>query len=186
MVPGYQHGMNGPACRLYRVVPVPQLLQHFASDRSHMRRPDGEWSAPPPPYPCIIAAATGHTNTLPRHRDMTCDLYRSGPLVLPPVPTSKARPNEEAGPAAAAARQQAQHAAQGGDAGGDAGPGRDHAAQPEAASNDRPSVPAIVHLASLHSYAFGQVFNESDMLQAFGVTCEQVLSTAYAYLPEVV
>lgn len=44
------------ACRRrYRVVPAADYLEHFASDRSHMRRPDGSWSAPPPPEPCIVA-----------------------------------------------------------------------------------------------------------------------------------
>jgi hypothetical protein len=148
-----------------------------------MLRPDGAWSAPPPTYQCIIAPATGHTNTLPRHRDMARDLYRGGP----PVPASEARPDadEDACPATAAARQQAQHAAQGEDTDREAGAGlgRDHHTA-QSASNDRRSVPAIAHLASLHTSAFGQVFNESDMLQAFGVTCEEVLSAAYAHLPE--
>ena len=29
------------------------FLQHFSSDRSHMRTASGEWASPPPPYDCI-------------------------------------------------------------------------------------------------------------------------------------
>jgi hypothetical protein len=32
----------------FRVVPRDQYLAYFASDRSHMKRPDGSWMAPPP------------------------------------------------------------------------------------------------------------------------------------------
>ena len=33
---------------LCRVVPASTFLAHFASDRSHMLRPDGDYQAPPP------------------------------------------------------------------------------------------------------------------------------------------
>ncbi|GAQ79863.1 hypothetical protein KFL_000400060 [Klebsormidium nitens] len=47
--------------RLFRVVPAQTYLQHFSSDRSHMRRPDGSWMAPPPPYPPILKVeGVGH------------------------------------------------------------------------------------------------------------------------------
>lgn len=68
--------------RMYRLVPAASLLQHFASDRSHMRRPDGSWCAEPPPYPCITAAAAAAaadgscTMNLPRYRDMACDVLQ--------------------------------------------------------------------------------------------------------------
>lgn len=39
--------------RFFRVVPAKQFLQHFASDRRHMKRPDGSWIKPPPPYTAI-------------------------------------------------------------------------------------------------------------------------------------
>ena len=39
--------------RRLRLVPFPLLQQRFASDRSHMRRPDGGWNAPPPSWPPI-------------------------------------------------------------------------------------------------------------------------------------
>lgn len=60
-----------------RLVPARVLLQRFASDRSHMRRPDGTWSAPPPPQPCIVAQDGSSTMNLGRYRDMRAD-------VLPP------------------------------------------------------------------------------------------------------
>ncbi|CAB3256476.1 unnamed protein product [Arctia plantaginis] len=39
--------------RFFRVVPAKQFFQQFASDRRHMKRPDGSWIKPPPPYPAI-------------------------------------------------------------------------------------------------------------------------------------
>ena len=39
--------------RLFRVISADAFLQEFASDRSHMRKEDGTWFAPPPPYPPI-------------------------------------------------------------------------------------------------------------------------------------
>lgn len=35
------------------MVPAREFLKTFASDRSHMRREDGTWLAPPPNYPPI-------------------------------------------------------------------------------------------------------------------------------------
>jgi hypothetical protein len=61
-------------------VPAPLFLRRFASDRSHMRdAAGGGWLQPPPPYPCIVAAAdaadgAGATNTLPAY------------LEFPPMP----------------------------------------------------------------------------------------------------
>lgn len=40
-------------CRCFRVIPAEQYLASFSSDRRHMRRPDGTWIKPPPPYPSI-------------------------------------------------------------------------------------------------------------------------------------
>ena len=34
----------------FRVIPSREFLLTFASDRSHMRRQDGSYTAPPPPY----------------------------------------------------------------------------------------------------------------------------------------
>jgi len=36
---------------LVRMIPAAEYLPHLVSDRSHMRRPDGSWIAPPPPWP---------------------------------------------------------------------------------------------------------------------------------------
>ena len=44
---------------LFRVVPATLFLRHFESDRSHMYNAHtGTWSAPPPPYQCILPAAS--------------------------------------------------------------------------------------------------------------------------------
>lgn len=39
--------------RMIRSVPAELFLQKFSSDRSHMKKPDGSWSMPPPSYPPI-------------------------------------------------------------------------------------------------------------------------------------
>ncbi|XP_027058290.1 protein N-terminal glutamine amidohydrolase [Pocillopora verrucosa] len=36
--------------RKFRVIPAEIFLSTFASDRSHMKKPNGEWVKPPPPY----------------------------------------------------------------------------------------------------------------------------------------
>ncbi|BBN16271.1 protein N-terminal glutamine amidohydrolase [Marchantia polymorpha subsp. ruderalis] len=41
--------------RLFRVVRASTFLRTFASDRRHMRTPEGGWLAPPPNYECIVA-----------------------------------------------------------------------------------------------------------------------------------
>lgn len=51
----------------FRVVPARQFLRLFASDRSHMRRRDGSWHEPPPPYSPIRTASCSHN--LDRFRD---------------------------------------------------------------------------------------------------------------------
>ena len=38
---------------MFRVVPAERFRDDFSSDRSHMRRADGSYSAPPPPWPAI-------------------------------------------------------------------------------------------------------------------------------------
>lgn len=37
----------------FRLVPGEDYRAQFASDRSHMRRSDGSWQKPPPPWPAI-------------------------------------------------------------------------------------------------------------------------------------
>jgi len=46
--------LNPEYHRFFRVIPAGQFLQTFASDRRHMKKPDGSWMKPPPPYPCIL------------------------------------------------------------------------------------------------------------------------------------
>ncbi|KAM7271649.1 hypothetical protein ACFE04_030863 [Oxalis oulophora] len=41
--------------RFFRVVHAPLFLRHFASDRRHMKGPDGKWTAQPPTYEPIVA-----------------------------------------------------------------------------------------------------------------------------------
>lgn len=44
-----------PEChRKVRVVPAEMYLELFASDRSHMKKRNGNWRHPPPPYPAIM------------------------------------------------------------------------------------------------------------------------------------
>jgi len=58
-----------PALRpRFRLLPERLFRAVFASDRSHMRREDGTWLAPPPPWPCI--QAPGESMTLPALRDV--------------------------------------------------------------------------------------------------------------------
>jgi len=42
-------------CRKFRIVKAEDFLMHFASDRSHMLKEDGEWMSPPPTYPPILS-----------------------------------------------------------------------------------------------------------------------------------
>jgi hypothetical protein len=52
----------------FRLIGASELAATFASDRSHMRRADGQWSEPPPPWPPIGRA--GLPDTLARYLDM--------------------------------------------------------------------------------------------------------------------
>lgn len=52
--------------RRFRVVPWACFRDHFSSDRSHMRTPDGQWSSPPPSYPPLRGAKAESSMTLPR------------------------------------------------------------------------------------------------------------------------
>lgn len=47
--------------RKFRVINASIFLNTFASNRSHMRSPEGGWLAPPPQYPCI---QTNNSNTI--------------------------------------------------------------------------------------------------------------------------
>ena len=43
-------------CRKFRIIPADVFLSTFASDRSHMKKPSGEWIKEPPPYRPIRTA----------------------------------------------------------------------------------------------------------------------------------
>lgn len=47
-----RHGAHAP---LFRVFDGADYVRVLSSDRSHMRRPDGSWTEPPPPWPPILA-----------------------------------------------------------------------------------------------------------------------------------
>ncbi|HET6582698.1 MAG TPA: hypothetical protein VFG69_04610 [Nannocystaceae bacterium] len=49
----------------FRIVVRDAYVRDFASDRSHMRGPDGAWLQPPPPWPAI-----GRGHSLPRLLDL--------------------------------------------------------------------------------------------------------------------
>ncbi|XP_072768675.1 protein N-terminal glutamine amidohydrolase isoform X2 [Nerophis lumbriciformis] len=50
------HSLSPEYHRKLRVVPADCFLLNFASDRSHMKKEDGSWTMPPPPYPPIRTA----------------------------------------------------------------------------------------------------------------------------------
>lgn len=58
--------------RFFRVIPANEFLKEFASDRRHMKRPDGTWIKPPPNYPAI--STTGQYNILkhPQSNTVLC------------------------------------------------------------------------------------------------------------------
>ncbi|XP_022130210.2 protein N-terminal glutamine amidohydrolase [Pieris rapae] len=58
--------------RFFRVVPGKYFLQHFSSDRRHMKRPDGSWIKPPPPYSAISTSASSHN--LDEYINMDADI----------------------------------------------------------------------------------------------------------------
>lgn len=43
--------------RYFRVIAASDFLRDFASDRRHMKRPDGSWIKPPPNYPAITTTS---------------------------------------------------------------------------------------------------------------------------------
>ncbi len=50
---------------LFRVVPAMEFMETFASDRRHMRYPDGSWHQPPPPWQPPHGPHPPGTHTLP-------------------------------------------------------------------------------------------------------------------------
>jgi hypothetical protein len=57
----------------FRLVPAERYRRDFASDRSHMRRRDGRWQRPPPPW-----APIGRGMNLPDYLDMAAST--TGPV----------------------------------------------------------------------------------------------------------
>jgi len=55
--------------RFFRVIPAREFLNRFASDRRHMKKPDGSWAMPPPGYP-PIRAKDGTRNNIDRCIDV--------------------------------------------------------------------------------------------------------------------
>jgi hypothetical protein len=55
---------------IFRVIAAADYLTGLASDRSHMRKPDGSYFAPPPPWP---APGGGKRNTLLSWIDVSCN-----------------------------------------------------------------------------------------------------------------
>lgn len=54
-----------PHAPRFRVIEGDEFVREFASDRRHMRAPDGTWRAEPPPWPAI-----GNGHALPRFIDV--------------------------------------------------------------------------------------------------------------------
>lgn len=50
--------LNPQYHRMIRSVPADLFLQKFSSDRSHMKKPDGSWTMPPPDYPPVQTSET--------------------------------------------------------------------------------------------------------------------------------
>ncbi len=55
----------------FRLVPAEEFVEIFASDRAHMRRDDGRYLRPPPPWPPILKE--GSTPNLDAFIDLTED-----------------------------------------------------------------------------------------------------------------
>ncbi len=60
-----------PAAPRFRLMPAADYVAGLASDRAHMRNPDGSYMAPPPPWP---APGRGKSNTLMSWIDVTADV----------------------------------------------------------------------------------------------------------------
>jgi hypothetical protein len=79
---------------LFRLLSAPAYVAQLASDRSHMIRSDGSWSAPPPPWP---APGAGRANNLMEWIDMSRP--RPGSVLdLAGVDSFVGDPDDRAGP----------------------------------------------------------------------------------------
>lgn len=52
---------------IFRLIPAPEYVENFSSDRSHMWLPSGSWVAPPPQWPIIF---NGERSNLPDWLDV--------------------------------------------------------------------------------------------------------------------
>lgn len=64
----FRAGLPPELAPIFRVVPADVFVATLASDRSHMRRPDGRFTRPPPPWPPVSADERG--SNLHRFTDM--------------------------------------------------------------------------------------------------------------------
>jgi len=53
----------------FRLIPCADYRRDFASDRSHMRKPDGRWHHSPPPWPPIGDGMNLHRYRSPTHAE---------------------------------------------------------------------------------------------------------------------
>jgi hypothetical protein len=65
----FRAGLPRELLPLFRVVPADVFVATLASDRSHMRRPDGRFERPPPPWPTVSPPERG--SNLRRFVDMS-------------------------------------------------------------------------------------------------------------------
>jgi protein N-terminal glutamine amidohydrolase len=68
----------------FRLCTAADFVANFASDRRHMRKPDGSWEKPPPPWPCIQAAGQP-AHTLGEFVDVTKPANAPGIIVRAPT-----------------------------------------------------------------------------------------------------
>lgn len=64
----FRPGLPAELSPVFRLVPASQYIAELASDRSHMRRPDGRFERPPPSWPPVSAKERG--SNLQRFIDM--------------------------------------------------------------------------------------------------------------------
>ena len=66
----FPSGVHAQLQPLFRLVSAADYTAQFASDRSHMRREDGSWHAPPPSWPAIQPADKRATNNIQQYITM--------------------------------------------------------------------------------------------------------------------